>query len=157
MLFNSFFIKMWEDIECGRIMNLFNNATRTGTRTEKSVLNKTGTGTETAGLAWTRTGTEPDGQMMEPQVSSHESLCIPGFFRIIGLSYDPFRLEIVWNPVHRVPSVRPCVISSLYARWLEVTAHGNFRQTNNWQSSMGIFQPLFISGFGKIGPHALLY
>ena len=61
-------MKMWEDIECGRILNLFNNATRTGT--EKSVLNKTGTGTGTAGLAWTRTGTEPDGQMMEPQVSS---------------------------------------------------------------------------------------
>ena len=50
---------MWEDVECGRIINLFNNATRTGT--EKSVLNKTGTGTGTAGLAWTRTETEPDG------------------------------------------------------------------------------------------------
>ena len=59
---------MWEDVECGRIINLFNNATRTGT--EKSVLNKTRTGTGTAGLAWTRTGTEPNGQMMEPQVST---------------------------------------------------------------------------------------
>ena len=58
---------MREDVESGRIINLFNNATRTGT--EKSVLNKTGTGT--AGLAWTRTGTEPDRQMMEPQVSTH--------------------------------------------------------------------------------------
>ena len=60
---------MWEDVECGRIINLFNNATRTGAG--KLVLNKTGTETETAGLAWTQTGTEPDGQMMEPQVSSH--------------------------------------------------------------------------------------
>ena len=69
MFFNSFFIKICKDVGCGRIINLFNNATRTGT--EKLVLNKTGTGTETAGLAWTRTGTEPDGQMMEPQVSTH--------------------------------------------------------------------------------------
>ena len=49
---------MWEHVECGRIINLFNNATRTGTGTEKSVLNKT------------ETGTEPDSQMMEPQVST---------------------------------------------------------------------------------------
>ena len=61
---------MWEDVECGRIINLFDNATKIGTGTEKSVMNKTGTGTKTAGLAWTQTGTKPDRQMMEPQVSS---------------------------------------------------------------------------------------
>ena len=66
---NTFQFFFHKNVRRCRVWSLFNNATRTGTGTEMSVLNKTGTGTGTAGLAWTRTGTEPDSQMMEPQVS----------------------------------------------------------------------------------------